>query len=394
MRRRTEAVSIFIVGILSALGFFPVGAQANLRSTEEKSEHTKTIRLVVNASTWRIGQQPYDIAGEVKRKLEQEGFRVATTKVQPESASGPTVEAASLTAPEDDCTLSIDYREEKGSEYSNSTKTRKGTSTKIFCTIKLSRDKGVAVFEHNIGPEPHSFWVYLAKDSDITTALYSSALKYLQANPLYKYLGKIVRAELTKQDSLPIIASALGDRDSDTIKLTANILAGMGDKRAIGPLWSTLKSKTNKSNQTRRVLQHALRVLGWEPKDDTEKLYFHIGTYHLGEKEKQPITSMGTRAVGPLIAILNNQAYDWITRSNAARALGDISAKEAVDPLIGALQDKEFVVRRHAAEALGKIGDEEAVNPLLRVSQSDSDAGVRKAADQALKRIQESSERR
>jgi HEAT repeat protein len=51
--------------------------------------------------------------------------------------------------------------------------------------------------------------------------------------------------------------------------------------------------------------------------------------------------------------------------SSAAQALGHISDKQAVEPLIDALRDESSVVRAGAAIALGKIGDTRAIGPLI-----------------------------
>ena len=52
-------------------------------------------------------------------------------------------------------------------------------------------------------------------------------------------------------------------------------------------------------------------------------------------------------------------------RESAARALGKLSNKGAIDGLIVALADKNMDVRVETAGALGKIGDERAVGPLV-----------------------------
>ena len=50
-------------------------------------------------------------------------------------------------------------------------------------------------------------------------------------------------------------------------------------------------------------------------------------------------------------------------RVSAARALGEIGDKRAVEPLIETLKNEYF--SEYAAEALGKIGDARAVEPLI-----------------------------
>ena len=90
------------------------------------------------------------------------------------------------------------------------------------------------------------------------------------------------------------------------------------------------------------------------------------------------------RAVEPLIKALGDE--DWSVRYNAAEALGKIGDKRAVEPLIKALGDKHVVIRNSAAIALGKIGDKRAVEPLIK-SLGDKNRGVRESAEVALVKI-------
>ena len=74
------------------------------------------------------------------------------------------------------------------------------------------------------------------------------------------------------------------------------------------------------------------------------------------------------RAVEPLIACLNNTSIrNPFIRSAAAEALGQIGDPRAVEPLIACLNDTSIrnpFIKSAAAEALGQIGDQRAVEPL------------------------------
>lgn len=74
-------------------------------------------------------------------------------------------------------------------------------------------------------------------------------------------------------------------------------------------------------------------------------------------------------------------------REEAARALGKIGDKQAVESLISALKDNCSEVRQCSAEALGKIRDKSAIEPLMEIIKSDNDVAVRSAAVLALGRI-------
>ena len=89
------------------------------------------------------------------------------------------------------------------------------------------------------------------------------------------------------------------------------------------------------------------------------------------------------RAVGPLIAALNDRS-PWVQEA-AAAALVDIGEK-AVEDMITALEDKRNTIREFAAEVLGKIGDKSAEEALIGALE-DEDTGVREYAKEALQAI-------
>jgi len=70
------------------------------------------------------------------------------------------------------------------------------------------------------------------------------------------------------------------------------------------------------------------------------------------------------------------------TRAGAARALGKIGSKRAVDDLLPHLED-EIQVRKNAAWALGEIGDQRAIEGLL-AHLGDENVEVRRAVISAL----------
>ena len=70
----------------------------------------------------------------------------------------------------------------------------------------------------------------------------------------------------------------------------------------------------------------------------------------------------------------------------AAEQLGNLSRREAVVPLITALDDREELVRLNAAERLGKIRSRTAVPRLIRMLSAEKKALVRAYAAEALVR--------
>lgn len=73
----------------------------------------------------------------------------------------------------------------------------------------------------------------------------------------------------------------------------------------------------------------------------------------------------------------------------AACALGNISDKRALDPLIEALEDKYWNVKQAAATALGHLGDKRAIRALIRALGEDEYGFARLAASSALSKLGE-----
>jgi HEAT repeat protein len=80
-------------------------------------------------------------------------------------------------------------------------------------------------------------------------------------------------------------------------------------------------------------------------------------------------------------------AEDPERRALAARALGGLMHRSAVEPLIGGLADPVAQVRADAAGSLGWIGDTRAITPLSAAGFADPDPFVRRVAMHAVARI-------
>jgi phycocyanobilin lyase alpha subunit len=81
-------------------------------------------------------------------------------------------------------------------------------------------------------------------------------------------------------------------------------------------------------------------------------------------------------AVQALISALGDtddrtEAGGYPLRRNAARALGKLGDRRAVEPLIQCLECTDYYVREAAAQALGALGDASCAPPLLAVLQRD-----------------------
>ena len=79
---------------------------------------------------------------------------------------------------------------------------------------------------------------------------------------------------------------------------------------------------------------------------------------------------------------------DYEIRSKAAKALGDIGDKKAVEPLIQALRDEYFHVRLEAVKALAKIADERTIKAFISVFENEKEVSwVLDSAIEALVKI-------
>ncbi len=96
------------------------------------------------------------------------------------------------------------------------------------------------------------------------------------------------------------------------------------------------------------------------------------------------------RDVNGLIKLL--QEGSVYTRREAAKALGEIHATQATEPLIRALKDQDLIVRYWAADGLGKIGDERATEPLIEALEY-GNRDLVEAAKLALEEINTKNER-
>lgn len=97
-----------------------------------------------------------------------------------------------------------------------------------------------------------------------------------------------------------------------------------------------------------------------------------------------------TEAVPVLVAEL--ESPDEGRRWRAARTLGRIGpgAADAVPSLIASLDDPNEGVRLRIVRALGRIGPDERSEAALQRATGDSDAGVRREAEEALERLHQS----
>ena len=216
--------------------------------------------------------------------------------------------------------------------------------------------------------------------------------------------------EIKDNRAIDPLIRALKDNDSDVRKEAAKALGEIKDEKAIGPLTLALGDSNEHvrlrvaealgkigktpvelliqalkdiNSRVRFGAAEALDKIGWQPKDDAERIQYLIAKHEWNE-----LVTFGELAVEPLIRTLEYEnRYTVYTRKEAAKALGQIKDKRAVEPLCRALKDEIVEVRKEAINALGRIG-EPGVESLCQALK-DENYEVRKEAIKALGRIGE-----
>jgi HEAT repeat protein len=104
-----------------------------------------------------------------------------------------------------------------------------------------------------------------------------------------------------------------------------------------------------------------------------------------GLAAQQALACMGEAAVGPLIEALETSDKPWVRR-RAILALAEMDGEGVAARLTAAISDSDTFIRKAAVVALGMRGTPPFAKSLPRMAFGDSDAGVRDAALDAMKR--------
>ncbi len=141
-------------------------------------------------------------------------------------------------------------------------------------------------------------------------------LKLLDFHRINVRLGAIeaLGAIKSKKSVEPLIKSLRYD-DSHEVRWVAAVALGeIGDKRAIRPLVNALRDE---DRYVRYVSSAALKMLNWEPEDDTARAYASIALQDWDATKK-----LGQAAAEPLIEMLKDQ--NPATRVKIIELLGSI----------------------------------------------------------------------
>ena len=171
---------------------------------------------------------------------------------------------------------------------------------------------------------------------------------------------------------------SLEDVDDTTREEAAKALADLGDPSTLQPLLNALEDDYW---SVRVHVGRALAKIGGPESIEGLITLFNDNMLEVQSEAVQSMASMGTTVVSRLIACLKEEK--WRVREQAAKALGEIHAPEAVDGLVLSCRDRDGAVKSAAAEALGKIGEPKAVPALIKLFK-DTSKIARETAGTAL----------
>lgn len=222
-------------------------------------------------------------------------------------------------------------------------------------------------------------------------------------------VGAILKAQLKMSDDrnieitrllvsigAPAVESLIAHVSNPKISYYAlHALGGIGDERAADVFLSTLSGGKIRNRMLaaifagevagERAIEPLIAALAAALEDRTG-----VELAWVGVPAAKSLGGVGDeRAIEPLIAVLRD--YNVDLRRNATEALGKICLRlekasaraSAVGPLIHQLSDPDPGVRTYAAKWLGVLGDKRALEPLI-AHLDDVDGEVRRAAAMGL----------
>jgi HEAT repeat protein len=227
------------------------------------------------------------------------------------------------------------------------------------------RSGHISVLE-KIDPEWKSS--YTAKN---IIGFFIGALK--EGNTLERESAAWMLGELSDNRCIEPLIDALGDQEKSVRQYAVKSLGIIGDSRAVEPLIKTL-TNINEDSFIRGEAAEALGKIGDGRALDSVMGVAAKGPLNNAEMGLESTTLkviplVGKDEVDKLIKYMDDPNVRL--RRFAARALGIIGDKRAVEPLIEiAINTKLPFTRGYAVHALGEIGDARAVDPLINIFNS------------------------
>ena len=231
--------------------------------------------------------------------------------------------------------------------------------------IRLGPDAVPALIDALPTKDPNLLTLYQQILARIPSATPLLVKTLKTAHPLIR--GRVAEIFSINRDrnAIPALLEALQGEYFTVRSRAALALGKMGEPQAIQPILRALKDPEDE------VRIAACLALGLFKDPST----FDDITNVLLDDPKIEVRQAAARALGntehpaalPYLMEALHDSYWWYEREYAASDLLLAIEKmgiTAVDPLIGALQDKEGTVRKFAAVLLGKLGDPRAIEPL------------------------------
>src|SRR5712692_3947016 len=191
------------------------------------------------------------------------------------------------------------------------------------------------------------------------------------------------RRRVTMANKLADWLEALADPDDATREEAAQALIKLADPAATDALIEALQDDYW---SVRMHASHALARIGGSRVVEALIPMLGDSIKECRDGAVDDFAAIGAAAGERLVAALRDER--WRVREGAAKALGLIKDRRAVDGLIAALRDRDGSVRTIAAEALGRIGDPKTIKGLMAWFKDNSKL-VRVAATIALMQIGE-----
>ena len=219
-------------------------------------------------------------------------------------------------------------------------------------------------------------------------------------DPLIRAAAALALARLRDGRAVEPLIGMLRETYPGMAQVAARALGEIGDQRAVEPL---KKIHEDSDAPAREAAGEALAQIADAADAGAGRIESLIARLAAGDaparkRALSALTGAAREAVEPLIGALNDAS--WEVRGGAAEALGEIGDPRAVEPLIAALAQPsrssphapdgdaagEIRVLKAAAEALGKLGHPGAVEPLM-TALAEGPSSVRRSAAAALGRI-------
>jgi hypothetical protein len=200
--------------------------------------------------------------------------------------------------------------------------------------------------------------------------------------------------QLQSRRDVPGLIAALRYYDPEVRKRAAVALRMIDAKQAVSALKTVLRTEADELVRKNmlaalHVLDHQTDVFNLIKGRDVHGLIAALKSRHPENvmAAAKALGELGDRqAVEPLIILFHQSTYPARVRLAAAEALLQLKSAPAVVTLLGALRRDSWEVRRNAAAVLGQIQATWAIDPLAEALR-DQHPVVRRTAAAALRRI-------